>query len=95
MNKLPTPREVYKVAVKNGHYAGNPTIYKLLDRVRDECDEAASAFFFGTPEGTPHCPSEELADIIIIVMSIAGRYGIDVGAAVVKKHLKNKGATNE
>lgn len=40
----------------------------------------------GKPEGIP----SELADVIIRILDMCGRYGIDIGAAIAEKHEYNK-----
>ena len=39
----------------------------------------------GKPEGIP----SELADVVIRILDMAGRYGIDLGAAIAEKHSYN------
>lgn len=90
-NGLITPAEVYQVAVMNGHYERNPTINYCLFKISEEVKEARNASENNIPEGQPHCLSEELADIVLVTFSMAEHLGIDIIAAINRKHERNKG----
>ncbi|MEN6621173.1 MAG: hypothetical protein ABFD50_06480 [Smithella sp.] len=90
---IPTPAEVYQVAVKNGKFKGK-TFRSLLMDIEDELREALDAFVDVIPEGQPHCLSEELADIVLVTFSLAEHLKLDIISAIVRKHKQNKG-TNE
>lgn len=98
--------EVYKDAVEHGlwnaieHQAQNiygsvpeseTTIRRQLaaDRIASEVAELREAAISKT-----HF-EEELADVIIMALSVAGHFGIDIGEAVEKKRLVNKSRSYE
>jgi NTP pyrophosphatase (non-canonical NTP hydrolase) len=87
---LPTPAEVYQVAVKNGKYK-DESPYSLLEDIWHELNEAKYAVLSRIPEGQPHCLSEELADIVLVTFSLAEHLEIDIISAIARKHQKNKG----
>lgn len=67
----------------------NGVVPELLCLIHSEVSEALEGYRNHVEEGQKGCLSEELADIIIRVFHMAAMYGIDIGEAVMKKHLYN------
>ena len=89
--------EVYEDAVAHGLYddekynRAHPfgvmyTCRNLARRIKDEVNELITSTYQQTMEHF----AEELADIIIICLSVAGHLGIDIDAAVKRKMEINK-----
>lgn len=69
---------VYNDAVDHGLWTGNETMGEIVGLIRDEVRELEDA-------RTRENFSEELADVIIMSLSVAGHLGIDIDAEVRKK----------
>lgn len=87
--------EIYQDAVAHGLWQENddPTVCSwLIKGEASELDEAASDWAdYGWNEEEPdETFSEELADVIIMSLSVAGKLGIDIDAAVHRKMEINK-----
>lgn len=70
--------EVYHDAVDHGLWE-NESVYECAVRISNEVDELMDA------ASDPHHFAEELADVIIMSLSVAGRLGIDIDAEVRRK----------
>lgn len=57
------------------------------DTMNNPCDKTVAMTGLNIPELT--CLEEELADIIIRVLDMAGRLNVDIALAVASKHLYN------
>ena len=98
LNKL--AEECYQRAKKNGWYDGKESTFpEKLCLIHSEVSEALEEFRNGKgldevyfvdgndkPEGIPI----ELADILIRVFDLCGRYDIDIGKAVLDKLIYNE-----
>lgn len=87
---------IYEDAVAHGLWEENddPTVCSWLIRGEArELDDAATEWAdYGWSEEEPdEAFSEELADIIILCMSVSGHLGIDIDAAIRRKMEINKG----
>ena len=87
---------IYEDAVAHGLWQENddPTVCSwLIKGEATELDEAASdwADYGWNKEEPDETFSEELADVIIMSLSVAGKLGIDIDAAVRRKMEINKG----
>lgn len=87
--------EVYEDAVAHGLWEENddPTVCSWLIREEArELDDAATEWAdYGWNEEEPdEAFTEELSDIIILCLSVAGHLGIDIDAAVKRKMQINK-----
>ena len=84
---------IYEDAVKHGLWEGYscPTdyVYRLKDEVC-ELDDAAMELEDNMYDSCDRF-SEELADVIIMSLSVAGKMGIDIDAAVRRKMEINRG----
>jgi NTP pyrophosphatase (non-canonical NTP hydrolase) len=69
---------VHGDAVDHGLW-GNESAYESAVRLSDEVDELMGA------ASDPHHFEEELADVIIMSLSVAGHLGIDIDAEVRRK----------
>lgn len=69
---------VYNDAVNHGLWTGQETMGEIVDLIRDEVRELECAV-------TRENFTEELADVIIMSLSVAGHLGIDIDAEVRKK----------
>lgn len=69
---------VYTDAVAHGLW-GNESAYESAVRISDEVDELMDA------SCDPHHFAEELADVIIMALSVAGHLEIDIHDAVTRK----------
>lgn len=69
---------VYNDAVDHGLW-GNESAYESAVRISNEVDELMDA------ASDPHHYAEELADVIIMSLSVAGYLGIDIDAEVRRK----------
>ena len=70
--------DVYNDAVDHGLWE-NESAYESAVRISDEVDELMDA------ASDPHHFAEELADVIIMSLSVAGHLGIDIDAEVRRK----------
>lgn len=88
---IPTPEEVHALAVSKGWYEGPERILpELLCLVHSEISEALEGFRNHIPEGEKGCVSEELADAVIRIWDMSAFLGLDIEAAINKKHGFNK-----
>jgi NTP pyrophosphatase (non-canonical NTP hydrolase) len=69
---------VHGDAVAHGLWE-NESAYQCAERIADEVDELLDA------TSDPHHFAEELADVIIMSLSVAGHLGIDIDAEVHRK----------
>lgn len=69
---------VYRDAMAHGLW-DNESAYQCADRIGDEVNELLVA------SGDPHHYTEELADVIIMALSVAGHLDIDIHEAVMRK----------
>lgn len=88
--------EVYQDAVAHGLWEENddPTVCSWLIREEArELDDAATEWndYGWSKEEPDEAFTEELSDIIILCLSVAGHLGIDIDAAVRRKIEINKG----
>lgn len=93
MNNLNELRdEVYKDAVAHGLWDGNALPTDCADLVKDEADELydASVEWADDDYNEPDSFIEELADVIITCLSVAGELDIDIDGAVRRKMEINK-----
>jgi NTP pyrophosphatase (non-canonical NTP hydrolase) len=75
----------YQNAKNHGFY---PTTARIMaDKLFEEAQEAAEELLGNDRAGI----AEELADVVLTAMSIAGANGIDLGGAIQKKHAFNLG----
>jgi hypothetical protein len=90
-------KDIYSLAKKQGLWKNPPSIPECLAMVHAELSEAYEEYkngyipdhiytFDGIPQGIPI----ELADAVILIMSISEHYGIDLQDAIRLKHLYNE-----
>lgn len=89
MLDIVTPKEVHDYARSKGWWDYERPIPELLCLLHSEISEGLEAYRNQVPEGEKHCLSEELADLVIRVWDMSYALGIDIAAAVNKKHLEN------
>lgn len=86
--------EIYQDALEHGLWEEDDLSDDLLDDcydlIRDEVDELDGAIEEWARTGYHNHFAEELADVIIMSLSVAGKLGIDIGAAVKRKMEINK-----
>lgn len=70
---------VYNDAVRHGFWMYDESAYESAVLVSNEADELMDA------ASDPHHFAEELADVIIMSLSVAGHLGIDIDAEVRRK----------
>lgn len=87
--------EIYADAIAHGLWSegDDPTVCSwLVKNEAEELDEAADAWCeSGWDEEENEEFAEELADVVIMCMSVAGHLGIDIGAAILRKVEINQG----
>ena len=87
--------EIYQDALEHGLWEEDDLSDDLLDDcydlIRDEVDELDGAIEEWARTGYHNHFAEELADVIIMSLSVAGKLGIDIDAAVKRKMEINKG----
>lgn len=83
--------EIYQDAVAHGLWDW-AAAYKHLPDLRDSCVDLIQGEVceLEIECGDEECYAEELADIIIVSMSVAGKLGIDIDAAIRRKMEINK-----
>lgn len=78
--------ECHSIAVEKGWWDRRRDIPELLCLVHSEVSEALEAYRKADSEGF----AEELADILIRIFDMAGKFGIDLEAALNDKIEKNR-----
>ena len=84
-----TQKEIHENAIAHGWWEEDRDIPELLCLIHSEVSEALEGYRNGLREGEKGCLSEELAGVVIRVMDMAEAYGIDLDAAINKKHTYN------
>lgn len=84
-----SPQAIHLNAVGHGWYENPPSIPEKISLIHSEASEALEGYRNGVLEGEPGCLSEELADVVIRCFDLAAADGLDIIAAIEKKHRKN------
>lgn len=86
-----SPKEANKCSIEKGWWNRHRGFPELLCLLHSEVSEALDAYRKLKPPYTLSNDKivEELADVVIRLWDICGQYGIDISAAVLKKHFKN------
>lgn len=79
-------KQIHDNAIAHGWWDRHRPIPELLCLIHSEASEALEAYRNGNNENL----KEELADIVIRVLDMAGGYGINLEEEVMKKHETNK-----
>ena len=86
---------VHRTAVEHGWWDSPRSIGEVLMLLVTELSEAMEAYREGNPESEKikgfSCMEEELADVIIRLLDLAGKEGFDIEAAVAAKMAYNEG----
>jgi len=93
-------KEVHENAKKHGWWKFPRKFGELIALVHSELSEALEAYrevgdsigktYYSGEEKKPEGVPSELADVVIRVMDISERYGIDLASMIVEKHEFNK-----
>jgi len=84
-----SPQAMHRNAVEHGWYETPPSIPEKLALIHSEVSEALEGYRKGVLEGEPGCLSEELADVVIRCFDLAASDGLDIIAAIERKHRAN------
>lgn len=85
-----SPAAMHKNAVDHGWYEQPLSIPEKLALIHSEVSEALEAYRHNISDGDKGCLAEELADVVIRSFDLAEAEGLDIVAAIERKHEQNK-----